>query len=148
MNAFWTIISSADFWKVALPALAAVAAWYFNERSKLQWEQFKRKEENYKELLRCLKGFYTTTADQALEDQFLHQVNLCWLYAPDPVIHAAYAFLATVHTGAKTTDAEKELVCGRLVQAIRSDLLSRKIVTSSRLEAQDFKHLIATKVQN
>jgi hypothetical protein len=29
------LFSSAEFWKIALPALAAIVAWFFNERSKL-----------------------------------------------------------------------------------------------------------------
>lgn len=63
MQALIDILQSADFWKIAFPALAGIVAWFFNERSKLAWEQFKRKEEHYKELLRCLKGFYVSTQD-------------------------------------------------------------------------------------
>lgn len=143
MDSLLNIVTSLDFWKIAFPVIAAVVAWFANERSKLAWEQFKRKEESYKELLRCLKGFYVATQNRELKDQFLHQVNLCWLYAPDAVIKAAYEFLDTVKTGAKTSDTEKERACGRLVEAIRNDLLGRKVVKRSRLRSNDFRHLIA-----
>jgi len=102
------------------------------------------KEENYKELLRCLKGCYVSTQDRELENQFLHQVNLLWLYAPDPVIRIGYAFLDKVKTGVSASDREKELACGALVAAVRKDLLARRIVRRSKLSAHDFRHFTAT----
>ena len=134
------ILASSDFWKIAFPALAAVVAWFFNERSKLAWEQYKRKEENYKELLRCLRGFYSSTQDRDLKLQFVHQVNLLWLYAPDHVIEAAYGFLQKVQAGAQ----DKELAFGALVAAARVDLLTRQIVRRSKLNATDFQHFTST----
>jgi hypothetical protein len=116
MQTLTEVLSSAEFWKIALPALAAIGAWFLNERSKLAWEQYKRKEENYKELLRCLKGFYVSTQDRELKNHFLHQINLLWIYAPDPVIRAGYAFLDNVKAGVSASDREKELACGVLVE--------------------------------
>ena len=144
MQTLTDILASADFWKIVLPALAAVLAWIANERSKLSWEQFKRKEENYKELLRCLKGFYVPTQDRELKNQFLHQVNLLWLYAPDHVVQVAYAFLEKVKTGASSTNQDKELACGALVETVRKDLLRRRPVKESVLEAKDFRHFTGT----
>jgi len=144
MQALIDILQSADFWKIAFPALAAIVVWFLNERSKLAWEQFKRKEEHYKELLRCLKGFYVSTQDKELKSQFLHQVNLLWLYAPDHVIQAAYEFLEKVKTGVSFPEHERELTCGALVEAVRKDLLARSIVKRSSLNAKDFRHFIST----
>jgi hypothetical protein len=62
-------------------------------------------------------------------------------YSPDDVIKRAYAFLATVHTGAQVTDDAKECAAGEFMLAIRRDLLSRKPVRSTRLAARDFAHL-------
>src|SRR5258708_25831543 len=124
------ILSSTDFWKIVFPALAAVVVWFLNERSKLAWEQYKRKEENYKELLRCLRGFYVSNQDRHLKLEFVHQVNLLWLYAPDHVVKAAYQFLRKIQTAAQ----DKEFAFGYLVAAARADLLSRKIVRRSELE--------------
>jgi hypothetical protein len=135
------IVQSPDFWKIAFPALAAVVAWYWNERTKLVAEQFRRKEESYKELIRCLRGFYADSQDPKLKSDFLNQVNLCWLYASDDVIRKAYEFLGSVHTGAKSSDEEKENFCRQLVHAIRSDILSRKPLTSSSLAPSEFRHL-------
>ncbi len=107
-----------------------------------------RKEENYKQLLKTLRGFYVSSGDPDLKDTFLEQVNLCWLYCPDKVIQKAYAFLSTVHTDQRGTEAKQhglpEQAFGELVAAIRRDLLSRKIVKKTNLEGEDFKHLTST----
>jgi len=137
-------IFSPEFWKIALPALAPVVAWFFNERSKLAWEQYKCKEENYRKLLRCLKGFYKATQDRELKNQFLHQLNLLWLYAPDHVIRTAYSFLEKVKTGVRVSEQEGELACGALVEEVRKDLLARWVLNKSNLNARDFRHFIST----
>ncbi len=144
MDALLKIILSVDFWKIVAPALIAIGAWYFNERSKRIQQEYERKEESYKELLRTLCGFYVSGHDPQLKSEFIHQLNLCWLYAPDEVIKKSYKFLSLVHTGVKATNEQKELSVGELVAEIRKDLISRKIVKKSKLKAEDFKHLVAT----
>lgn len=134
------LLTASDFWKIAIPAFAAIVAWFFNERSKLTWEQYKRKEENYKELLRCIRGFYVSTQDSEIKSQFVQQSNLLWLYAPDHVIQAANTFLHKVQTGAP----DKELAFGEVVLLARKDLLSRKIVRHTKLTASDFRHFTST----
>ena len=136
-------LRSADFWKLAFPALAAIVAWFVNERAKLSWEQYKRKEENYKELLRCLRGFYVATQDKTLKDQFLHQVNLLWLYAPDDVVVAAYDFLDSVKTGSTSSSVEKDSAAGAVVATVRRDLLSRRIVSRTSMDKSKFRHFHA-----
>ena len=144
MQSVTDILLSADFWKIAFPAAAAIVAWFVNERSKLAWEQYKRKEEHYKELLRCLKGFHLASQDRELKNQFLHQANLLWLYAPDAVIRVAYAFLELQKTGATASDAEKQLAAGALIEAVRKDLLARHVVRSSKLSATEFRNYVST----
>lgn len=135
---------SADFLKFFLPFAGGVIAWFVNESRRRSWEEYQRKEERYRELLRTLRGFYISAQDRVLKQAFLEQVNLCWLYCPDEVLQRAYAFLSTVHTGATHSDPEKEKAAGELIAAIRRDLLSRKVVKRTQLGASDFKHLIAT----
>lgn len=133
------VITSVDFWKFAAPLLGAVVAWFVNEWRKRVWEQYQRKEESYRELLRCLKGFYigASTANE-LKAEFLSQLNRCWLYCPDEVILKGYAFLNTVHTANISTDEVKEMAMGNFVASIRNDLLSRKLVKSTKLTGKDF----------
>lgn len=145
MDTVREIFSSPDFWKFALPLFGAVIAWFTNEWRKRVAEQYQRKEANYKELLRSLRGFYVGAADaQALKAEFLNQLNVSWLYCPDEVIKKGYAFLDTVHARQQHTDEEKEKAMGEFVAAIRKDLLSRKLVRKSSLGASDFRHLHAS----
>jgi hypothetical protein len=135
---------SADFLKFLIPLVGAVGAWVVNERRKLAWEQYQRKEERYRELIRTLGGFYVATQDSALKQGFLDQVNALWLYCPDDVIRKAYSFLVTVESGANSSDNAKETACGEFINAIRHDLLSRKAFKTSRLDGSEFRHFIAT----
>lgn len=133
-----------DFLKFFLPLAGAAIAWFINERRKRSAEEYERKERRYSALVDSLQGFYVTKSpEQArqLKAQFLQELNNCWLYCPDEVIHKAYAFLSTVHTGANSTDEAKEKAVGELVLSIRQDLLSRSTVRFTQLSAKDFKHL-------
>ena len=117
-----------------------------NEWRKRIADQYQRKEANYKELIRSLRGFYAGAANaEELKLEFLSQLNISWLYCPAAVIRKGCVFLDTVHTKQVHTDAEKELALGAFVAAIREDLLSRKLVRKSGLLAQDFKHFHVTK---
>ena len=58
MEKFIAIITNLGFWTIVAPVFLAILAWYLNERAKRKWEEYGRKEERYKELLRTLKGFY------------------------------------------------------------------------------------------
>jgi hypothetical protein len=82
MNTLINTLLSSDFLKFFIPAAGAIVAWFINEQRKVRWEQFKRKEERYQELLRCVKGFYVESHNQELKRQFIDQVSLCWLYEP------------------------------------------------------------------
>jgi hypothetical protein len=131
---------SSDFAKLTLPLaaswLAAVAAWFVNERRKRAQEEYVRKEEKYKALLSSIRGFYAESHDATAKQAFLDQLRQCWLYCPDEVIHKANAFLQTVAIGANS----KEAALGELVAAIRRDMLSRKGVRGTRLQGKDFGH--------
>ena len=135
---------TSDLFKITVPLIAAVIAWLGNERRKRALEEYIRKEEHYKKLLASLRGFYTSTQDRDVKQAFLEQLNQCWLYCPDKVIEAAYAFLGTVAVGAQSDDAAKERACGTLVVAIRKDLLSRRVVKRSRLRPESSRHLQST----
>ncbi|MDD2761925.1 MAG: hypothetical protein PHH11_16730 [Methylomonas sp.] len=140
----FNILASVDFWKFAAPLFGAIFAWFVNEWRKRVWEQYQRKEESYRELLRCLRGFYIGSNNaNELKAEFLSQLNRCWLYCPDDVILKGYAFLDTVHASNPSTDEVKEKAMGDFVASIRNDLLSRKLVSSTDLTGNDFKHLNA-----
>jgi hypothetical protein len=135
------VVFSVDFWKILVPALIAIFVWSLNESTKLEWAQYTRKEESYRNLLESSRGFYSSTLDAELRNKFLNELNKCWLYAPDEVIKKGYVFLASVHKGSGKTKEEQQRAMGEFVVAIRNDLLSREIVKASELSAEDFKHL-------
>lgn len=129
---------------VVLTLIGGFVTWYLNERSKRTYEEYKRKEERYSELIRSLRGFYVDSFSKELREEFLNQLNLCWMYCPDEVIHKAYKFLFMVHTGKKYQDDEKEKAVGEFILAIRKDLINRKPLRKTELKPEDFKHLRAT----
>lgn len=136
---------------ILIPVIGAVIAfvsglvtWYLNERSKRIYEEYKRKEEKYLGLIRSLRGFYVDSFNKELRTEFLNQLNSCWMYCPDEVIHKAYNFLLMVHTDQKHSDEEKEKAAGELMLAIRKDLISKKPLGKTNLKPEDFRHLRAT----
>lgn len=137
-----------EFLKFFLPLAGAVVAWFVNERRKRYWEEYQRKEDRYQELIKSLKGFYVSswTADESkhLKNHFIDQLNLCWMYCPDDVIRKVYAFIDTVHTDRQASHQEKEEALGALILAIRKDLISRKILSDTKLEPREFRHLTST----
>ncbi|MBI3240675.1 MAG: hypothetical protein HYZ49_00060 [Chloroflexi bacterium] len=145
-----TLIQVTGMFLTFIGALVAVGSglltWFLNEKSKRTDEEYKRKEERYIELIKSLKGFYIPSASKELKEDFLIQLNLCWLYCPDDVILKAYRFLHMVQTGVdqEFSDADKEKAVGEFILAIRKDLSNRKPVRKTALRAEDFKHLRAT----
>jgi len=140
-------VNSLQFWKIFAPVLVAILAWLLNESSKRSWEQYKRKEERYKELLLSLRGYYAASEDLEKRQQFLDQVNLCWLYSPDTVIRKANEFLNTVKTGTQATDADRVEAAGELFVAIRKDLMPRpmwRFWRKTDLDVPDVRHLYVT----
>ncbi len=133
------------FLGVTLTALATIFGVFYNEHSKRIYEEYQRREERYSQLLQSLKGFYVSSPSKELREEFLNQLNLCWMYCPDEVIQKGYKFLFMVHTGAedKYTNAERAKALGDFVLAIRKDLIDREPLEKTELTPEDFKRLIA-----
>lgn len=137
-----------DFLKIFIPLIGAIVAWFANERRKRMWEEYKRREDRYQELILSLKGFYLSSWSQEEskkhKNHFIDQLNLCWMYCPDDVIKKAYAFIDTVHTDKISTDETKEKTLGEFILSIRKDLISRKVLSDTTLKPEDFKTLTST----
>jgi Pyruvate/2-oxoacid:ferredoxin oxidoreductase delta subunit len=127
-----------------LALISGFVTWYLNERSKRVYEEYKRKEEKYSELIRSLRGFYIESSSKELKTEFLNQLNLCWMYCPDEVIYKAYGFLFMVHTDQRHSHEKKEKAVGEFMLAIRKDMISRKPLRKTNLKPEDFKHLRST----
>lgn len=75
-----------------LGILVSVLTWFWNEKQKRVYEEYKRKERMYSHLIGSLKGFYVDSRDKDLKEEFLAQLRLGWMYCPDDVIRKAYVF--------------------------------------------------------
>jgi len=132
---------SADFLKFFLPLAGAVAAWLLNERRRRSWEEYLRKEERYRALLRSLSGFYNHSADPKVREDFLEEYKRCWLYCDDEVIRAANAAMEVL-VEKTTVPMEQRLErIGAFVLAIRRDLLRRNLTSRTDLRAADYVHI-------
>jgi hypothetical protein len=123
---------------IVIPLFGAAIAWILNEWRKRVWEDYQRREANYRELLIAMRGFYGST-DNDLKNKFLEQINICWLYCPDEVIRKAYDFLVKVEHNAE----DKERAAGEFVLAVREDLFSMSFRKKSDLKPEDFKHYLS-----
>lgn len=137
-----------DYLKIIIPLLGAVIAWFANEWRKRRWEEYQRKEDRYQELIKALRGFHVSTVSaeesKALKNNFIDQLNLCWMYCPDEVIYKAYGFIDSVHTDQKSSDEEKQRALGELILAIRKDLIGNKVLSKTALTPGDFRVLTST----
>lgn len=105
-------------------------------------DQYQRKEASYKELVRCLRGFYEGEQDaDKLKLEFLNQLNQSWLYCPDEVIRRGYDFLDTVNDRSIQAHEVKSGAMGEFLASIRRDLLTRDLLKQTSLTALDFRHL-------
>jgi Pyruvate/2-oxoacid:ferredoxin oxidoreductase delta subunit len=129
---------------IIIPLIAAIVTWYLNERSKRIFEAYIRKEERYAELIQSLRGFYIGFNSKELKDNFLTQLNLCWMYCPDKVIEKAYAFLHLIHTDVNSSEEERDKAVGEFMLAIREDMLSREQLNETKLKPEDFRILAST----
>ena len=85
-----SMIEWVDVVKIMVPALSTVAVaatgWLVNERSKRNWEAYKRIEKRYIVMLSQLDGFGQELADidpesaQNKKKEFIRQLTLAWLY--------------------------------------------------------------------
>lgn len=77
--------------------------------------------------------------------EFINQLRLAWLYAPDNIIQQSHAVLDTVHTARQplATDTEKEIALGNVLAAIRQDLFRPGLMVwrRSKLRNEDFRHV-------
>lgn len=130
-----SILHSPTFWGISAPIISGVIAWIMNEKSKRNWENYKRKEERYIRLIENLDGFYAQSSDIHVS-KFVNELRLCWLYASDNVISAANNFIVTIHYQSECSDREKLDSIGKLALEIRKDLKNMK----TKLSYKDFLH--------
>ncbi len=136
---------SADFLKIFLPLVGAVVAWFLNERRRHAWEEYLRKEDRYRELLRNLSGFYSHSADPEMRRLFIEEYKRCWLYCSDDVIKAANAAMDVMVEGTTVPMEQRRQILGEFVLAIRRDLLRRRLTKDTSLSSSDYRQIMPGK---
>ena len=132
---------SPDFLKFFLPLIGAVIAWFMNERRRRAWEEYLRKEERYRELLRNLSGFYAHSGSAEVRRQFIEEYKRCWLYCSDEVIRAANAAMDVMKEGTTAPMDQRWTILGEFVLAIRRDLLHRTFTRKTELRPEEYVHI-------
>jgi len=136
-----------NFWTIIVPLITASIAWLFNEWRKHAWENYKRKEQRYIRLYELFKSYYESApqiygVEKTLEmrQEFLVQINLCWLYCPDEIIRKANELASSIQLGSD----KKELIAGEFMLALRKDLIRHFPFKRTKLTANEFKHVSAS----
>ena len=130
---YWT-----PFLVVLIPTFFATFTWWKTEENKRLHEAFVRKEQRYAMLVKTLSGFYSNTYDVKKQNEFLDQTRLCWLYCPDDVIKEINAFLDVIKKGSGANKNEKDKAVGRLMIAIRNDIIKKTTLEKTTLSQKDF----------
>ena len=139
-------------WSIFLPVLttsltiiSSIIIWACAERNKRKQELYIRKENKYLKLIQSLKGFQIGSENKKLKQEFLDQLNLCWMYCPDSIIKKAYDFLLMLNPERTKEPTSKELkeAIAKLILEIRMDLINNKSLTKTSLTENDFKLLSA-----
>jgi hypothetical protein len=141
VNSIIQKLLSVDFLKFCIPVLGVTFAWFKNETRRLASEEYLRKEERYRELLRSMSGFYENSSDLDGVKTFIEEYRKCWLYCDDTVIKAANEALEIMRQGSTVPMDQKHLILGNFVLALRRDLLSRKLTKRTELRSEDFMHM-------
>jgi len=124
---------------VVCSILGSVGIWSLTEKAKRSHEEYTRREERYANLIKAIHGFSSELGSQELQQKFIGELELAWLYCPDEVIKKRYAFLKTMEVGQNASHEDIQKALGELMIEIRVDLLKRKSVKSTDLKAGDFK---------
>ena len=133
-------------WGPLLVALIAAAVglgtWSCDSSAARARLDYLRREQHYSALVSAIGGFYSPGSTEE-KVRFLNERNLCWLYCSDDAIRAVNAFLDSVENGAQSAPAEREAALQALMLTLRRDLISGRPVSSTNLDAAEFRVLKA-----
>ena len=126
---------------VCLSILGSFFTYLLAEKSKQDHEDYIRKEERYIKLISAVKGFTEQQSSSELKQEFIDQLNLCWLYCSDSVIIKGYDFLDQVTLGQNSTSEQKKEALGKFMIEIRHDLIDKRAFKETNLKPSNFKLL-------
>ncbi|MXZ92431.1 MAG: hypothetical protein F4W95_04260 [Chloroflexi bacterium] len=129
---------------IYVTAALTVTAWLVSDCQDRQYQLDQWKTERYHALVESARGFHAgadPSSSWELREEFITQLDLCWVYCSDAVIRKAYRFVGTVKTGQTSTDEEKKRAFKEFIAEIRKEIVRDK----STLTWEEFRILSATK---
>lgn len=129
---------------ICVTAVLTVTAWLVSDCQDRQFQLDQWKTERYHALVESARGFHVgadPSTSWELREEFIAQLDLCWVYCSDEVIRKAYQFVETVETGQISTEEEKERAFKGFIAEIRKEVVRDK----STLTWEEFRILGATR---
>ncbi len=112
--------------------------WAYNEWQKRKTKLVSEKEERYRLLIKYIRSFGSGSNDDEKANEFIVELQQCWMYCPDIVIEKGNNFLTLLKEG---DQAKTNIAKGEFVLEMRRDLLR-----SSKLFKSAFKKNMKTKL--
>lgn len=128
-----TIITASG---AVIAASWATISWNLNLREKRRTDEYVRKEQVYRDIVKELQSLYRSDNPEEKE-RFIEQTRVTWIYCPDDVVRELNASLDTLVKVPAPSDPQKEAL-GRAVAAMRKDLMP-----GTKLTGDDFRHVSA-----
>jgi hypothetical protein len=129
MDIGWAVIIAAF-----IGALIGIGGYLINSCLESRRTKCDHKEERYVGMIKASRGFYESQ-DKELQQQFIDEYNLAWLYAPDSIVRLANEFFNTVKVKPiPSSDEEKKEALRTLIWSMRKDLFPRTSIKLSEFE--------------
>jgi hypothetical protein len=108
----------------------------YAERKQRKSEELKLKIERYTGLIYGLRGFaFRGVKDDELSEEFMHHLNLSYMYCSDEVIKKCNKLIDTIN--GNNTSADRDLAIGEILITIRKELSYK----NTSLTKEDFKNV-------
>ena len=127
-----TIITASG---AVIAASWAAISWTLNLREKRRVDEYVRKEQVYRDIVKELQSLYRSDNPHEKE-KFIEQTRVTWIYCPDAVVRELNASLDALIEIPAPPNPQK-VALGRAVAAMRKDLMPETELTD------DFRHVSA-----
>lgn len=115
-------------------ASASIIIWYLNEGKRRSIQEYKQKETRYLELIELIEKLEPNEKpSDHLRDDFLHQINLCWLYCPDNIVRKIAELISSLNNDSISQES-KENSMSELMIALRKDIRKK-----TKLNQDDYR---------
>ena len=108
--------------------------WAYNEWQKRNTKLVSEKEARYRILIKYIRSFGNESQDVKKANDFIIELQLCWMYCPDYVIYKGNIFIACIK---KNNQSETDNAKGEFVLEMRKDLIR----SSKLFKLNPFKHV-------